>query len=124
MRNLILAAGTDAIFSPIHACSYPSLNGPPIPQTGIYVFHIFGTAGDAFLMLGFGMMKYGGALVASVPLLVKFHITPFNDDGPSFGKSRGQFPKAGAVYTGKGRPGYMHQFGSLFLLHTRIIRQS
>jgi hypothetical protein len=88
------------------------------------VFHIFGTAGDAFLMLGFGMMKYGGALVASVPLLVKFHITPFNDDGPSFGKSRGQFPKAGAVYTGKGRPGYMHQFGSLFLLHTRIIRQS
>jgi hypothetical protein len=91
MWNLILAAGTDAVFFLIHACSYPGLKGPPIPQTGIYVFHIFGTAGYAFLMLGFGMMKYGGALVAPVPLLVKFHITPFNDDGPSLGKSCGQF---------------------------------
>lgn len=118
MRDLKVAIGTGTIFLQLIPVFYQSLSCLPVSQTLINMFYVFGAAGNALFVLCLGVMKNSGTLVASVPLLIKFHISALNYDGSAFSKSLCQLLQARAVYSGKSGPGNIHQACRFFLFQT------
>ena len=81
-------------------------DGPLLPPCQYLLIDMFGAGRSAIQALGrsfSGVMENDGAIRAPVPLPVKFHIAPFDNDGASLGKGPGDLLQAAAVDPGECR---------------------